>query len=97
MQNKLFVGSLSWDTTDKSLSDFFAQVGEVVEAKVIIDRFKNRSKGFGFVTMATEELAQKAMEELNGKTLDGREINVSIARPPRERNDDGGSRSYYNQ
>lgn len=85
MQNKLFVGNLSWDTNDKSLMDFFAQVGEVVEAKVIVDKFKNRSKGFGFVTMATDELAQQAVDQLNGKSLDGREINVSIARPPKER------------
>jgi RNA recognition motif-containing protein len=90
MQNKLFVGNLSWDTTDASLSEFFSQVGEVVEAKVIVDRFKGRSKGFGFVTMATDELAEKAIEELNEKELDGRAINVSVARPPKERSDRGG-------
>lgn len=99
MQNKLFVGNLSWDTTDQSLLDFFSSVGEVSEAKVIVDKFKNRSKGFGFVTMATEELATQAMEQLNGKELDGRAINVSIARPPREDGDRGdrGNRrdSFY--
>ena len=84
MQNKLFVGNLSWETTDETLSQLFSTVGEVTEAKVIVDKFKGRSKGFGFVTMASEELAQKAMEELNGKDLDGRAINVSIARPQRE-------------
>ena len=83
MQNKLFVGNLSWDTTDETLSQLFSTVGEVTEAKVIVDKFKGRSKGFGFVTMASEELAQKAMEELNGKELDGRAINVSEAREER--------------
>jgi len=92
MQNKLFVGNLSWDTTDETLSQLFSTVGEVTEAKVIVDKFKGRSKGFGFVTMASEELAQKAMEELNGKELDGRAINVSIARPQRE---DGNRRENF--
>lgn len=95
MQNKLFVGNLSWETTDESLLAFFSQVGEVEEAKVIVDRFKGRSKGFGFVTMATEELAQKAIEELNEKELDGRAINVSVARPPKERSDRGGRDDFY--
>jgi len=90
MQNKLFVGNLSWGTTDESLLTIFSEVGEVVEAKVIVDKFKNRSKGFGFVTMATEELAQAAIDQLNGKEVDGRAINVSIAKPPRE---DGGFRN----
>ncbi|HBB64902.1 hypothetical protein A3K02_00175 [candidate division WS6 bacterium RIFOXYD1_FULL_33_8] len=84
MQNKLFVGNLSWDTTDQSLTELFSTIGEVTEAKVIVDKFKNRSKGFGFVTMATDELAEQAIAELNGKELDGRAINVSIAKPPRE-------------
>ncbi len=61
MQNKLFVGNLSWETTDESLSSFFSTVGEVTEAKVIVDKFKGRSKGFSFVTMATDELATEAM------------------------------------
>ena len=100
MQNKLFVGNLSWDTTDASLLELFSTIGEVTEAKVIVDKFKGRSKGFGFVTMATDELAQQALEQLNGKELDGRAINVSIARPPREdggRDDRGANRrdSFY--
>ena len=97
MQNKLFVGNLSWETTDESLQKLFSEVGEVTEAKVIVDRFKNRSKGFGFVTMATEELATQAMEQLNGKELDGRELNVSIARPQRENSDRdrGGRDNFY--
>jgi RNA recognition motif-containing protein len=92
MQNKLFVGNLSWETTDESLSELFSTIGEVTEAKVIVDKFKNRSKGFGFVTMATDELAQQALDQLNGKELDGRAINVSIARPPREDGVRGGDR-----
>ncbi len=100
MQNKLFVGNLSWETTDESLSELFSTVGEVTEAKVIVDKFKGRSKGFGFVTMATEELATQAIDQLNGKELDGRAINVSVARPPREdgdRGDRGANRrdSFY--
>ena len=84
MKNKLFVGNLGWDTTEDALREFFAQAGEVTEVKIIIDKVTNRSKGFGFVTMATEEDATKAIDELNGKDLDGRDISVDYARPPRE-------------
>ncbi|MCA9385969.1 RNA-binding protein [Candidatus Dojkabacteria bacterium] len=77
----MFVGNLSWDTTNDSLRDFFAQIGDVEDAVVIMDKFKNRSKGFGFVTMANAEDAAKAMEMLEGKELDGREIRISEARP----------------
>ena len=79
MNNKLFVGGLSWSTTQESLQTFFSQVGTVVEAKVIMDRATGRSRGFGFVTMSTAEEAQKAVEELNNKELDGRAIKVSEA------------------
>ncbi|MGI6423640.1 MAG: RNA recognition motif domain-containing protein [Candidatus Dojkabacteria bacterium] len=95
MENKLFVGNLPWSTTDQSLLEIFSEVGEVTEAKVIVDKFKNRSKGFGFVTMATEELAQAAIDQLNGKEVDGRAINVSIARPPREHNDREGRKDDF--
>ncbi len=87
MSKKLFIGSLSWDTTDQGLSDLFAQVGTVVSAKVITDRYTGKARGFGFVEMETEEEAQKAIAELNGKTLDGRQINVSEARPQENRPD----------
>ena len=80
MGKKLFVGNLSWDVRDEQLKEVFSAVGTVVEAVVIIDRMKNRSKGFGFVTMSTEEEAQRAIEEINGKEVDGRPINVSEAR-----------------
>ncbi len=83
MGKKLFVGNLSWGIRDAELKEAFAQFGTVEEAVVIIDRMKNRSKGFGFVTMSSEEEAQKAMMEMNGKELDGRAINVSEAREER--------------
>ena len=85
MSNKLFVGGLSWDTKEDGLKDFFSQVGKVEEVKIITDRISGRSKGFGFVTMSTEEEAKKAIEELNGKELDGRTLTVNEAREPRER------------
>lgn len=81
MKNKLFVGSISWDTKEDALKDFFSQAGNVVEVKIITDKFTGRSKGFGFVTMETEEEAKKAIEELNGKELDGRALVVNEARP----------------
>ena len=85
MNNKLFVGSISWNTTEEDLKAFFEQVGEVLEVKIITDRETRRSRGFGFVTMDSEEAAQKAIEELNGKELDGRELIVSLARPREEK------------
>lgn len=81
MAKKLYVGSLSWNTTDGSLESAFAQAGAVVSAKVIVDRETNRSKGFGFVEMSSDEEAQKAIEMFNGKELDGRTIKVSEAKP----------------
>ena len=92
MATKLFIGSLAWATTDDSLSALFSQVGTVVSARVITDRATGRSKGFGFVEMSTEEEAQKAVAELNGKDLDGRTIVVNEARPmePRDNSSRGG-------
>jgi RNA recognition motif-containing protein len=87
MGNKLFIGNLSWNVNDEQLKEVFSAIGTVEEAVVITDRIKNRSKGFGFVKMSTPEEAQKAIEELNGKEVDGRPMNVSEAREeaPRER------------
>ncbi|MFO0634672.1 MAG: RNA-binding protein [Nannocystaceae bacterium] len=79
MANKLFVGGLSWETTDELLRDAFAAHGEVIEAKVLTDRDTGRSRGFGFVTMATQDQMQAAMRELDGSTLDGRPIRVNEA------------------
>jgi len=85
MATKLFVGSLAWATNDDSLKAFFEQAGTVVSANVIIDRDTNRSKGFGFVEMSSDEEAQKAVKELDGKDLDGRAVVVNEARPREER------------
>ena len=84
-QQNLFVGSLAYATTDDSLKSFFAQIGEVTSARVITDRDSGRSKGFGFVEFASEDDNQKAVDQLNGKELDGRPINVSLARPKEDR------------
>lgn len=81
MAQNLFVGSLSWDTTDDGLKNFFETIGEVASARVITERDSNRSRGFGFVEYVDEANNQKAVDQLNGKELDGREITVSIARP----------------
>lgn len=85
MSNKLFVGRLSYNTTDAQLADHFAKVGTVVSAKVIMDRYSGQSKGFGFVEMGSEEEAQKAINELHNSELDGRTIVVSEARPQEDR------------
>ncbi len=85
MAKKLYVGNLSYDTTEETLHTVFAEVGEVESVTIITDRRSGRSKGFGFVEMATEEAASEAIGRLNGHMLDGREINVAEARPPRSR------------
>lgn len=86
MANKIFVGSLAYTATDDDLSAFFADAGTVVSAKVIMDRDTNRSKGFGFVEMSSDEEAKAAIDSLNGKDLNGRAVALSEARPqaPRE-------------
>ncbi len=81
---KLFVGSLSWGTTDKSLEEAFSQAGQVESANVIIDRATQRSKGFGFVEMSNDDEAKAAIEMFDGKELDGRKIVVNEARPKKE-------------
>lgn len=88
MAKKLFVGSLAWATTDDSLRSFFASAGNVVSANVIKDKMTGRSRGFGFVEMSTDQEAEKAKNELNGKDLDGRAIMISEAR---EKDDSGSS------
>lgn len=81
MATKLFVGSLPYSTTDEELSEAFSAVGTVVSAKVIFDRDSQRSKGFGFVEMSSEEEAQSAIKQLDGSEMDGRRIVVNEARP----------------
>lgn len=93
-KQNLFVGSLAYATDDDSLKAFFETVGEVERARVATDRDTGRSRGFGFVTFVDEANNQKAVDELNGKELDGRAINVSLARPrdDKPRRDDRGDR-----
>jgi len=81
MAKKLYVGGLSYNTTETTLRDTFAQAGTVVSAVIIIDKMTNRSKGFGFVEMSTDEEAAKAIEMFNGKDLDGRNVTVNEAKP----------------
>ncbi len=80
---KLFVGNLPWSVTDQDLEDMFAPFGAVGSAKVITDRDTGRSRGFGFVEMASSEEAQKAITALNGRDVDGRQLTVNLAKPRR--------------
>ncbi len=85
MAKKLYVGSLSYNTTDDQLKQHFSQAGTVDSATVITDKMSGRSKGFGFVEMSTDEEATKAVEMFNGQDLDGRQIVVNEARPMQPR------------
>ena len=87
MSNKLFVGSLSWNTDDHGLRAAFEPFGDITDAKVITDRETGRSRGFGFVTFADPGSAKKALEGMNGAELDGRTLNVDVAQ---ERSRGGG-------
>ena len=96
MNNKLFVGNLSFNTTENDLQDAFTAHGTVVEAKVVSDRETGRARGFGFVTMSSDGEAQNAVAALNGASIDGREVVVNIARPREARPASGGSSRSYN-
>ena len=85
MEKRLFLGKLSFNTVEQTLTDLFSQAGTVESVAIIMDKFSGRSKGFGFVEMATAEEAQKAIEMFDGKDVDGRTISVSIARPKEDR------------
>jgi cold-inducible RNA-binding protein len=89
MNTKLFVGNLSFNTTENDLQDTFAAHGTVVEANLMTDRTSGRPRGFGFVTMSTPEEAKKAIDALNGALLDGRNLTVNEARPKEERSGGG--------
>ena len=91
MNNKLYVGNLSFNTTDQDLANLFADYGSVTSAQVVLDRDTGRSRGFGFVEMATEDEAQKASGATNGKSVDGRPLTVNISRP---RESGGGGGGY---
>ena len=90
MSAKLFVGNLSFNVTENDLQDAFAAHGTVVETNLMLDRATGRSRGFAFVTMASDEEAQKAITAMNGKELSGRALTVNIARPREERPGGGG-------
>ncbi|MBS3902939.1 MAG: RNA-binding protein [Anaplasmataceae bacterium] len=93
MEKKLYVGGLSYDTTEGMLKEAFSQAGTVESAIVIMDRDTNRSKGFGFVEMSSEGEAKKAIEMFNGQEIDGRRVSVTIARPKEDRSGGGFNRS----
>ncbi|MEI6842896.1 MAG: RNA-binding protein [bacterium] len=97
MAKKLYVGGIAYATNDSGLKDAFAQAGTVVSATIIMDKMTGRSKGFGFVEMASDEDAQAAIDMWNGKELEGRKLTVNEARPmePRApRNDNRGGRNW---
>jgi cold-inducible RNA-binding protein len=94
MQNKLFVGNLSFDVTENDLQDLFSQQGSVTEVNLMQDRSTGRSRGFAFVTMASDEAAQAAIAALNGRELMGRAMTVNVARPREERSGGGGGGGY---
>src|SRR5262245_22197256 len=90
MGNRLYVGNLAYSTMDQQLQEAFAEFGEVVSASVVIDRATGQSRGFGFVEFNSAEEAERAIESLNGSTLDGRSITVNVARERRPTGGGGG-------
>jgi RNA recognition motif-containing protein len=95
MSNKLFVGNISFNTTENDLQDAFAAHGTVLEANLMMDRVSGRPRGFGFVTMGTPEEATAAIGALNGSSVDGRNLTVNEAKPREERGGSGGGRREY--
>jgi RNA recognition motif-containing protein len=93
MSTKLFVGNLSFETSEIELQDLFATCGPVTEVNIITDKFTQKPRGFAFVTMGTPEAAQAAIQQLSGKNVNGRELTVNEARPREERS--GGGRGGY--
>src|SRR5439155_2604294 len=94
MNTKLFVGNLSFNTTQEQLQELFAAHGNVIEADIIMDKFSGRPRGFGFVTMESKEAADAAIQALNGKDIDGRALTVNEARPREDRPRSGGGGGY---
>jgi RNA recognition motif-containing protein len=94
MSNKLYVGNLSFNTTENELQDLFATAGTVQEVILIQDKMTGKSKGFGFVTMSTQEDAKKAISQMNGKTIGGRALTVNEARPKEDRPSGGPRRDF---
>jgi cold-inducible RNA-binding protein len=95
MSNKLFVGNLSFDTTENDLQDAFAKFGSVTEANLMMDRMTNRPRGFAFVTMSSPDEAQAAIAGLHGRDLGGRALTVNVAKPREERPAGGGGRREF--
>jgi RNA recognition motif-containing protein len=97
MGTKLYVGNLSFNTTENELQELFSQAGTVQEVTLMQDKFTGKSRGFAFVTMGTDEEAQKAINDFNGKTVEGRPLTVNEARPrePRPPGGGGGGRGGY--
>ena len=92
----IYVSNLSFAVQDEDLREFFAEYGEVASAKVIMDKYTNRSKGFGFVEMPDDTAAQKAIAELDGGMVEGRAIKVMVAKPREERSNNNSKPSYSN-
>lgn len=95
MATKLFVGKLSYNTTNEGLQKLFEAFGTVISATVAFDRDSNRSKGFGFVEMEDDAAAEKAINDLDGSEFEGRQIAVNVSRPRTERPQNGGSRGDF--
>ncbi len=95
MNNRLYVGNLAYSVRDESLLEHFSQYGTVNSAKVMMERDTGRSKGFGFVEMGSDAEAQKAIDGLNGKNIDGRALTVNVARPMEARSGSGGGGGGY--
>ncbi len=90
MESRLYVGNLSYSTSEAALQTLFGQAGVVKSAQIVMDRDTGRSKGFGFVEMSSQEEAQKAISMFNGREVDGRALTVNLARPKEERGPGGG-------
>jgi len=95
MGKRIYVGNLSYNTTEGALRSLFAEYGEIESVNVITDRDTGRPKGFAFVEMATDQAAQAAIAALNGKSVDDREIKVNEAKPQADRRSDGGRRPRW--
>jgi len=95
MGTKLYVGNLSFNTTENELQELFSQAGTVQEVSLMQDKFTGKSRGFAFVTMGSEEDAQNAISKLNGQTVEGRALTVNEARPREPRPPGGGGRGGY--
>ncbi len=94
MGTKLYVGNLSFNTTENELQELFSQAGAVQEVTLMQDKFTGKSRGFAFVTMGSEQDAQNAISKLNGQTVEGRALTVNEARPREPRPPGGGGRGY---